>query len=311
MFLRTARLLASRSYWLHLFSWRRFVTSFFAAAGVLWTVVEATSFFSSSGGEWFRSHLPLFAALALGWSLWSVRPLLRTTCRLRQRDVTIEIVVDDLFATEDALVIGSNRTFVTELGDRLISPRSIQGQFTERYYDSTTHLDTDISSALAGQPFENVQVAGCPARKRYSYGTVARVSPKGRVAYLLAIAELNEHGAAHGSHEGLLQALAGLWQYLSERGDLSPIRMPILGSGFSRLTPQRAQLTRDILRSFVAACAERSFCTKLTIVIAPKDFQDHDIDFRSLSEFLAFLCSYTEFRAPGEAGSGLPLPHAP
>jgi hypothetical protein len=298
-------LLFSKSYWRYGFSTRRFLRSIFFAGGVLWTSVESFSYyFQDIADKWIKPHWWWFIVLAVLWGMWENRPSRKIEYRLRQRDVTIAIEVGNIFWTKDALVVGSNTTFDTDLTNRIISPASVQGQFTNLYYSDTRHLDADINHSLNGLQWEEVPNKTFGKNRRYPLGTVARISPKDRTAYLVAIAELNNAAVAHGTLEGLRQSLSSLWQYIAENGELGRIRIPVLGTGLSRLTETRAEIIEDIVRSFIAACAERRFCEHLTIVVPPKDFGEHEIDIVKLEDFLRLTCEFAEFRRPNDPGEG-------
>ena len=82
--------------------------------------------------------------------------------------------------------------------------------------------------------------------------------------------------------------------------------MPVLGTGFSRLPQTREQVVREIVKSFVAACSERVFADRLTIVLSPKDVAEHKISLDGLSAFLGHVCLYTEFSAGTRGALGAP-----
>lgn len=69
------------------------------------------------------------------------------------------------------------------------------------------HLDHDLETSLQNESFsDNPSPNG--KRKLYDYGTVAEVKVKQQRAYFVAIATLNEHGAAHSTYENLQVSLA-------------------------------------------------------------------------------------------------------
>jgi hypothetical protein len=142
--------------------------------------------------------------------------------------------------------------------------------------------------------------------KRYSYGTCVRLNPKERTAYLVAIADINEHGAASSSFNDLKESLSSLWVFIGTRGIKESLVMPVLGTGFSRLTQTREEVIREIIRSFIAACTERTLADSLTIVITPKDETEHDIRLDDLDAFLCHECKYASHQANGNAQVGRP-----
>lgn len=250
----------------------------------------------------------LFFIIGISIATWICRPILLVTARLRDRDVHIAIAIGDVFAFDGSIVVESNSTFDTRISKELISENSVQGQFTSRYYDGELQLDAELNTALNGYPHENLNGSRVGKTKRYPLGTVARLNPKGRTGYFVAIAHINEHGVASGNFDALKNCLAELWLFVGQRGMKEPLVVPVLGTGFTRLIPPRQIIVQEIIKSFVAACSERTFCDKLTIVIAESDAIKHDISLESLGEYLNHVCTYTEFSNNSNERLGTAVP---
>jgi hypothetical protein len=317
----TVRIFLSTHYWTNQFSFSKFLQSFFAVCGIAAAGAEAgkqvVGLFNSPGQvNWFASfliecHWWVIGAIALMGSLtalYLLKPTTRVTARLRSRDLNLRIEVGDLFATSDTLVIGTNTTFDTSLAEGLISERSLQGQFTKRYFEAAVnHLDADIEASLRGvAAFELAQAEKAIGKRMlYEMGTVAKVNVKGRSAYLVAMARMNGHGVASTRIEDVRTALAALWLHVSEKGGGLPrLRVPILGTGFGKLIETREEVIREILKSFVAACASDRFCDEFTLVISVEDFLEHQIDLTELGDFMKYLTTYTEMRSATDTGKG-------
>lgn len=270
--------------------------------GGLWLLLEVTAFFSADAANKIRPFWWAFLLLGLGIAAWGSIPRLRRRCKLNERDVCVELVVGDIFEEPGDLVVGSNTTFDTETHDNLISPSSIQGKFTLKHFPARSDLDSILDRELDGKPHETVQKRG--KTKRYPIGTVCSLATSSYTSYWVAIADLNPHGAASGSFQKLRDALPELWQHIAERGSRSSIRLPVLGSGFSRIHEPRSRIIKEMIRSFIAACSESSFCEHLLIFIHPKDFVQHEIDLDEIERFLIYQCAYTDFAAQGDRGAG-------
>ena len=80
--------------------------------------------------------------------------------------------------------------------------------------------------------------------------------------------------------------------------------MPILGTGFGLLPQPRTDIIQEIIKSFVAACSERTLCEILTIVITPKDWVTHDISLSDLESFLQHECTYNIYPGNSRAPTG-------
>lgn len=271
--------------------------------GALWLLVEIVAFFSPESADKIKAASWVFLVFGIGFALWLNRPIHEVKCHLVGRDIKLRICVDDFFKIPGAKIIGSNTTFDTDINSGIIDKSSIQGQFTENNYSSVSHLDADLREALAGKP-----TTPAPAGKRgkqdvFPIGTVALVRPSNKPHYLLAIAHINANGVARGSFDDLKTALPALWEYISNAGTIDALVIPILGSGFSRVPQKREEIVREILNSFIAACASSRFTNSLTVVIRPKDFYEHAVNLSELESYLQHVCRYTEFGANLRAGN--------
>jgi hypothetical protein len=264
-----------------------------SAFGTLWLSTEILSFFSSSIADSIRDKWWLFSSIGFLYAVYICKPIDKFSMRLPNRDAIIEIAIGDIFAFTGDLIVGSNTTFDVSLA--LISDKSIQGQFSNRYYERDDKLDLELQEGLKGIPFVQLTADRQGKMKQYKIGTVCKVMPKGRTAYFVAIAHINEHGNAYGNFEQIKDALVNLWVFIGEKGRKDPIIMPIIGTGFTRIEVPREEVIREIVLSFIAACAEKIFCEKLTIVIAPSDVIKYSIDIQNLADFIRHECEYTRY----------------
>ena len=301
----------------HLMAWTwvrnlisvRAITAVMGSFGALWLVVEITDFFlkETTLPATLRGYWWLFALVGVIIACAKCRPQMSVAHKLNGRDVTVEIAIGDVFSFPGALIVGSNTTFDTRISPQLIAEDSVQGIFTKSYYADEAQLDNELLVGLGNIDFEQLQGVREGKAKKYPVGTAVRLDRKNRRAYFLAIADINEHGVAKGSFDMLRISLAELWVYVGSRGLKEPIVMPALGTGFSRLTQTREEVVREIVRSFIAACSERVFTDRLTIVLSPKDVAGQHISLDELGSFLKHHCVYTEFSENRHYGVGVPV----
>lgn len=290
--------LFSRPYWRHQFSWKTFVQSLLTAFGVLWTAVEASTFFAARAwAEALQYHWRIFLLLGFLIALWQMRPMLSVTSKIDGRDISIEIRIGDAVHSDGSLVVPINSTFDTSIGDIFMTKNSVQGALVHHEYGgNTTHLDADIASALEKEKYQYQSLSTKVGKtKKYDIGTVITVKPKQRQYYLLATSVLNTECRSKGTVEDVRNSLASLWNYVSERGDKGHIVAPLIGTGRGRISTPRSEICKEIIRSFIAACAEGTFCDKLTIVIFYRDVGPNLISLQSLGSFLEHACTNTQF----------------
>lgn len=264
--------------------------SYIAALGSLWLFVKVVSEVYAAAtpytSSWFLLALPLFVAI------WSNMPIPFIRHKLHGRDVTIEIRVGDILELDGSMVISANTTFETSLDDDLISPQSLQAKFTKKFYDTVDRLNLDLERSL-----DRSEATGEPrrGRPRWPIGTVVMLKPRGKTVYMVAIAELNDHGVAQGSKEDVFASLGKLWHFIGERGELEPVCIPVLGTGRARITTVREDMVKEIVRSFIAACSERKFTERLTVVISTDDYIQHQVELDSLGNYVKHLCENPPF----------------
>lgn len=282
------------------FSLRRiralFAQTFFAV-GVLWTTTQIVAFLSTDAGKKIGEYWWGPAAVALGWGLFASWPRSRFLSRVAMRDVSIELVVGDIFNEHGCLVVPTNCAFDASLLGRVARAASVQGALLREYYSNKPeHLQNDIGTALAGiEPSTGTTLVAGRELATYEIGTAISLSQKGTDFCLLATTRLNDHGAATADVGDLYTALSRLWFYLSNKGEKATVVVPVLGTGQGRLPIERDRVVRAIIRSFLASCSERAYCDRLVIVLHPKDVRRHGVDVEALSKFLAFSCEYAPF----------------
>lgn len=292
----------SSSYWLKYFCTTDTFKVFSATLGFFWLLTVSTSFISDAVKANLQSAWPLFIVFSVLFTLWNRRPLVKVSGRILSRDTYIDIVVADIFSLDTAYIISTNTTFDTLVNETLISKNSLQGAFTQRYYDNVAHLDTDIRRSLGAMPCVSQRHSYVNGNADvYPIGTVAKVSPKNKTVYLLAIATLNENGVAESNFESVKIALASIWNYISLRGSLEQLSIPVLGTGHGRIATKRSDVVMEIVRSFIAATSERTLTQRLTVVISPQDYAQYNIDIIELGSFLSHVCKYTEIRGATSA----------
>jgi hypothetical protein len=270
-------------------------TAMLSSLGVLYTVLKCADYFNVAKQSAIQPYWWVFLGAGVVGATWICRPKLSSACKLKDRDITIEIAVGDLFAFDGALIVGTNTTFDTQISRELIDGTSVQGQFTTKYYGDHTTLDNELDSKLQGVDHEELVGKRKGKANRYPIGTAVKLQTKDRAGYFLAICDINEHGTASGNFEQLQQALLQLWIFIGSHGAKEQLVMPVLGTKFMRLKPSRQVVTQEIIESFIAACSEKTFCERLTIVLHEKDVLDNKIDIGALGSYLQHLCTYKKF----------------
>lgn len=200
----------------------------------------------------------------------------------------IAVSVTDILEQSGSIVIGTSDTFDTELGE-IVSPKSLQGQFLTRVYQSDRDaLDRDISNALA-----NVEATSDPAKSygkadRYPIGTVACVKRNSSRFFLLAFNKmLADKKRVQTDIRELWMCLCRCWSVVREQGHNNDIHIPLLATKFGRSGLSFNLITQMIITSFVIALREEGIAPSLTVHVHKDDAKN--VDFVALRGWLDCL----------------------
>lgn len=278
--------LCTWTFWRHIFlSWKTYAR-FFEVVGALFVAAQIVDFFNLYPNA---IHQPvvlygMFAIAAVG-GIAARFPVRRVRYRVPGKDYFIDVLIGDILDAPNGVVISTNSTFDTNLTTKLISPESLQGQFTTRYFQGdTSDLDRQIVKSLNGLPYEQGVSPG--KKRKYPLGTVAKVAADGKFFYLLAMADLNEKGNARTEERSFDAILNSLWEALREQGELGEIYVPIFGSGRGRIQIPRQKLIERIAQSFVYASQEAKLANRLVIVVADQDAKTYDLNLFQVRDYL-------------------------
>ena len=274
--------------------------------GVVWLSIQVTAFFWPSFEEQIRTLWWLFIGIGAIVGLPRAWPRLSVKSMISRTDAKIEVRVCNLFEQKAAFVVSSNTTFDTSIENGTISKTSTQGQYTERFCHGIGELNRQLDGSLNGLESEDLSEDTKPYGKRREYpiGTVADISCSGARAYFVALAQFDRNRTARATKEQILEALPKLWEFVRSRGNLEPIVIPIVGTGFARTQATREELIREIAKSFIVAARTGRFCEHLTIAISPDDYKWKGIDLPQIGRFLDHECTYDS------SGSTPPPAHA-
>ena len=268
----------SWAYWQYvLFSWTG-AQSAVTAFGFIYLVVESLDFFDvytrSEHGDY---AFPALLLLSVVGAVLARRPIRLIALNLRQRDIQVEVIIDDLFRFEGATMISTNTTFESDVAGGKIAPSSLQGQFTVKYY---TGNQTELIDQLTERLDEIA--GGAP----YPMGTTVEIGTHGKTFYFTVMAQLNENGNAFSTLQDINQALAGLWSYIRDAGELQEIAVPVVGTGRGRTQETRKKMIGIIVESFAKASEERKISEKLVIYVRPEDAKKFRVNLYDIKDYL-------------------------
>lgn len=267
--------------------------SFLSSLGTIWLSLEMLSFFRILNQSDI-SQYGIFCAIFL--SIFIVifirRPIAKICYKFPRKDISIEVIISDLFSIEGQKIISTNTTFDTETENGLIAKNSLQGQFAKKYFpENIKKLDQEIEQALDARNYSSVEN---PLRKDklYKIGTVAKIMVRQEIFYLLAIGSLNKNGTAQTSLSSIRTALDKLWDFISSEGENDPVIVPLLGTGRGRITTSRKKMIEIHAQSFINASKDKTFSNKLIITIWPDDAKNFEINLLEIKDYLTHSLEY-------------------
>lgn len=148
----------------------------------------------------------------------------------------------DIFKKKGVIVVPVNEYFDTHVGDGIISPKSVHGKWINRFYgDRISELDTLIEQKLKSAPVMGTEARNKAKSNRYELGTCIDIDLDGNTYVLIALTHFDEHNHANVSRTEYAGVFDKLMHHLQCMQTESPIYIPLMGTGLSRLgrSPQR------------------------------------------------------------------------
>lgn len=277
------------SFWRYSLFSKGALVSIFSISGAIYLAIEMLDFFSMYTKDRY-SRYTIFIIFAIS-SLITVatrRPASRISYKIPKRDFSYEVVIGDLLQTKcPNVVISTNTTFDTDIATGLISPESLQGQLAFRYFNSNTaDMDRQIEESLKGIDAVD-HPTGKGKKKRYPVGTTAKLQAHGKTFFFVAMSELNDEGNARSSVRMIDDAAEALWSYITSRGELGDIAIPVMGTGRGRVQLSRTKMVERLAQSFAHASVDKVFSNRLVIYIHPSDAEKYSVNLFEIRDFLA------------------------
>ena len=148
-------------------------------------------------------------------------------------------------------VIPVNRCFDIEVDGKLISKKSLHGQWIEKYLEhhSKEELEKAITTTLASVRGKKLKEKRAGRKMRYPVGTVVPIKDGDTLYYLLGLTTLDSHTLkASCDIMDYCKAILVLFQYYNTYGQQADIVVPLVGSGLARL----GRCEYDILNCMLA-----------------------------------------------------------
>lgn len=281
------RSLQTRSYWIYALWSGDSLKTFIAVVGGIWTIIDILDSYQLLAKEKLPFYsIILLVILGVIVVVFTRRPIKRIIYKYPGQDLKIEVRIDDLFKVPGQKVISTNTTFDTDISSGIISTNSLQGQFTQKFYQGDLpKLDAELQQALHGVPHTSIQKQAGKT-SRYEFGTTVKFKLADQYFYWFAMSDLNSNNNARTTLKNVNHALDGLWEFIETRGEKEDTVIPLIGTGLGRLKTSRKKLIAIIAQSFINASENQIFSNKLIIVIHPNDVEKSGLNLFEVKDLL-------------------------
>ena len=189
--------------------------------------------------------------ISIIWGLWILHKTESTTLKLNKA-TDIHIKYDNLFNTNGIKVIPVNEHFDTHVGDGIISPDSLHGQFIRRYFNGREdELSEKIKEQLkCHDPYDRKRGRNSKLQlpeNKYELGTSIRISDGDNCFILVALTRFNEYEHVDVKEEEYIPIVQKMFYYIEQLNDNMPVCVPLVGSGQSGFNMSHMQLLNSML----------------------------------------------------------------
>ncbi|MCB9234841.1 MAG: hypothetical protein H6581_24520 [Bacteroidia bacterium] len=284
--------------------------SCFAILGIIWTLIEALTFFGSPElSTAIKSIWWLIFILGLIVAIYLNRPKSSFVFKVKNRDVSIIIQVGDIFKIKGSVIVPINHKLDCENNGIVQRSSSILKLFVNNAYKGNyPDLQRDIVQELTERKEKYKEAIESTDPVVYKMGTVVPVYRNEVQYYLLVNSSLNSANRSRTTEDDLRNSLNGLWSFLLQNGSKDNLVIPILGTGRGRISLPRQEVIKEIVLSFLVSLSSDSYCDQLIICIHPIDVVKFKIEVEELLAFIDLHCQNTGYKKITSDRVGTPLP---
>jgi hypothetical protein len=269
--------ITSRAYWRYALLSGAGLYTVLAFLGGIMLFIEALDFFRVLPKESYAPSTFFWVlGIATAFAIAFKRPIRKIEIPFAENDFCVEVRIGDIFESTGAAMVSTNTDFESDVAGGKISPDSLQGQLTAKYF-------TGDQSSLIGMIQDGLKDHGGPP---YPMGTTVPIKTHGKTFYLVAMADLNENGNASTTLHSVEDAMNGLWDYVRASGELQELIIPVVGMERGRLNISRKKMIEKIAESFAAASSKAKISNRLVIMVRPEDAVNFRVNLYDIKDHL-------------------------
>jgi len=250
---------------------KRIIKKFFETTSAISTILSLILIFCEIPGE-FKIKFGLGFLLIL--SLYYIY-IWHSSNRLSEVNIEIDgskvnIKCGDIFKQPGFKVIAFNEYFDTQVDDKIISNKSLNGIFINQYLStSIPKLDQHISDfEFDDDDLSEININRKAGKKqRYKIGTICLYND----FIMTAFSKFNDKNQAYLTMPEYLEFLIRLWDKINKVYAQESVSVPIFGSGITRIKEHKNITDEDLLKimlwTFRISEMRFKYPAKLTILI--------------------------------------------
>ena len=182
---------------------------------------------------------------------------------------TVSVITGDLFEQPGLKAIAFNEYFDTQVDDKIISKRSLNGIYIEKYSNISTE---NLNQVIIDYQFEegeliDSEVERIGKSKKYKLGTICVVDD----FLLVAFSKFDKQNKAVLTMPEYLEFLINFWDGVNRIYSQKSVSVPIFGSGITRIKEHKnindEELLKIMLWTFRISEMRFKYPAKLSIVI--------------------------------------------
>lgn len=229
--------------------------------------------------------------------LLSIKWIPKINYNINGTDSYLAIKVGDICNEKGSIIISTNTSFVTLMKDDMISPKSVQGAFQNKFFkDNLSELDKLIADGLTEYHCDSSLKIKNSKKKYpvYPVGTVSKIRQNNRNVYFLGLNDINSDGQNKNRNPNdFYTAIDKLWLYIRHKGNTEEASIHLIASGRAGIKEFTKEFAlKEIIKSYIGQVQNYKILTKLTIYIYPTDLKS--INIKKMKKIVENQCLFAE-----------------
>ncbi|MGP1505533.1 MAG: macro domain-containing protein [Eggerthia catenaformis] len=186
----------------------------------------------------------------------------------------MEIEIGDIFSEEGFKVISFNEYFDTNVDGVIVSSKTLNGKYIQKYYPDTSVLneiiknDTHAKSSIISQDKRSDEIIN-----KYKLGTII----KNNTYFLLAFSHFDENNRAYIEMNDYISCLLNMWNECDIHYGGETVILPLLGAGITRFHGYEniceQELLETIIWTFKVSRVRFQYPAKVKIVLTDEAYK--------------------------------------